>query len=686
MSHPGDAEAENGGSGSTAPARVMCVHVAGASALEADTSVIHPVVKVHVVDPGTGKRLGKRDASRNIVNTRENGAGLIPPVLTKPFDFVREGTVDGTLIPTWNESIVYDEGLGYFLDSGAMLLFEVMDFGPHLLRNETATVEGGLVYRICWGFLKLSVRSGTTEDTNLGSQRIRLHRYVQHPGQKFSTIEGDSPGVYNNYKEWLVHNSNAEFRRAVEYPGSLSIAVAEIPRPDAGSGKFPGSDFSDTDRPRLPYSVETGRMVFGREGMSISGQGEASASAPLAPQTFRRPRRAHERCVIPNSLMSVVETGSRGCSRITYSHSGEYIAAACGMHEHFVVKVLDAYTGTLLLSFMGHYEIVYDLSWSVNDDYLVSASSDLTVMVWHVSRHLGRSQEAGPAMIMQHPCFAYTARFSHVANVVGYGSGAGKGEPPLVVLTGAFDRGLRVWDCTTATPKVLPASVSPAHRGHINCMTTSTAGDKVYTCDSHGELKEWALTAQPLPGGGLTAELILLRNVGAIHSHMGSGLPGGDRRGVVEAIIAITMHPNNRRLAVLTKGNDVIILELKSLAVVKNLRGARCANHPVAVNTSPDGHYLVSGSEDGKACLWDLETGKMAVLEHVNLRQQPIYQIAWNPKEQMFAVCSYGAGLPILIYVHDPNNIREDELLAAALTPAPGDGGGINTPRVPAAP
>ena len=685
----GVGEGEGEGEGDNVPSRVMCVHVAGANALEPDTSVIHPVVKLHVVDPVSGKRLGKRDASRNIVHTRENGAGTIPPVLTKPYDFVREGTVEGTLVPTWNESIVYDEGLDYFLDRSAMLLFEVLDFGPHLLRNEAATLDGGLVYRICWGFLRLaSGGGGSAGEANLGPQRIRLHRYERDPAAvRLSTSqEAESPGVYRCYKEWLSRKVPAQ-RREMEYPASLAITVAEIPRPDAGPGKFPSGNFQDTDRPRLPYAVETGRMVFGREGMALSGPGETSASLPLAPQTFRRPRKAHERCAIPNSMMSVAETGSRGCSRLTYSHSGDYLAAACGMAEHFVVKVLDAYTGALLLSFLGHYEIVYDLSWSVTDDFLLSASSDLTVLVWNVSLHMGRVHEAGPAFILQHPSFVYSARFSCVANGVAYSGGSGREEPPFVVLTGSYDRGLRVWDCSTSSPQLLPASVFPAHRGHINCMCTSALGDKVYTCDSHGDLKEWALTAHTIPGGGLTAELILLRNVGSVKPIV--GVPGaGMDRGVADAIISIALHPNGRRLCLLSKGNDIIILELKSFAVIKNLRGARSANHPVAINTSPDGHYIVSGSEDGKACLWDLETGKMAVLEHVNLRQQPIYQIAWNPKEHMFAVCSYGTGLPILIYAHDPNNRREDELIATFLAPGPdgGAGGGdgiLATPRAP---
>lgn len=71
----------------------------------------------------------------------------------------------------------------------------------------------------------------------------------------------------------------------------------------------------------------------------------------------------------------------------------------------------------------------------------------------------------------------------------------------------------------------------------------------------------------------------------------------------------------------------------------------------VQCTLSPDGSYLVSGSENGVPYIWDTEDE--------DLQDSTIYECNfddlmadcdWNPKYNMFAFSGFGQEFPILIY------------------------------------
>ena len=67
---------------------------------------------------------------------------------------------------------------------------------------------------------------------------------------------------------------------------------------------------------------------------------------------------------------------------------------------------------------------------------------------------------------------------------------------------------------------------------------------------------------------------------------------------------------------------------------------------------SPDGLYLISGSEDGKPYIWDTTEEK---LEKVKGYQCKLLDLVsdcqWNPRYNMFAVSGFGHNFPVLVYV-----------------------------------
>lgn len=55
--------------------------------------------------------------------------------------------------------------------------------------------------------------------------------------------------------------------------------------------------------------------------------------------------------------------------------------------------------------------------------------------------------------------------------------------------------------------------------------------------------------------------------------------------------------------------------------------GIRCKEAPLKIDFSPDGRFLVSGSEDGEVVIWDADGGPPTYLEHFRLGGDPVYQV-----------------------------------------------------------
>ena len=133
-----------------------------------DPVIVHPMVRIHVVDVTTGKYLNrvKRKGQKQDSSTTQfekqtilplgvskkrqpnKKCGFIPPVCTLPW---RLSGVRGAN-PQWQEQVAILESYTTILSEKALLLFEVLDFGPTVPLEEARKGEG--YYRIAWGFLK----------------------------------------------------------------------------------------------------------------------------------------------------------------------------------------------------------------------------------------------------------------------------------------------------------------------------------------------------------------------------------------------------------------------------------------------------------------------------------------------------------------------------------------------------
>ena len=82
----------------------------------------------------------------------------------------------------------------------------------------------------------------------------------------------------------------------------------------------------------------------------------------------------------------------------------------------------------------------------------------------------------------------------------------------------------------------------------------------------------------------------------------------------------------------------------------------------VQCTLSPDGKYLVSGSETGKPFIWDEFEARVDTDDlHCDFGDL-VADCDWNPRYNMFAVSGFGQAFPVLIYAYERSSSEQMDL------------------------
>jgi len=106
-----------------------------------------------------------------------------------------------------------------------------------------------------------------------------------------------------------------------------------------------------------------------------------------------------------------------------------------------------------------------------------------------------------------------------------------------------------------------------------------------------------------------------------------------------------------------SRDNCVRLIEFESSQgpkIKKRFFGTVSKRLTVRSDVSPDGQYLVAGSEDGLPRVWDVgleEARKVSDFECEIM--DLVSDVAWNNRYNMFALCAFGQSFPVLIYVYE---------------------------------
>lgn len=608
---------------------VMCIVIHRADRLKTDLRINHPVVRIHVLDIGTGQYVKKFSRNRAATSYYENQETVdhILPLMTEPFDFKQRKS----LVPTWEDVLIINEVYSYFLqrnegDPKVIICFEILDFlsmtAIHKLKNTQKSDRGW--YQIAWAFLKLVGSNGATNtDTKI---RLQLFHPVKSYRRK-PTSTSEVPEVY----QWWLSSSR------VPYPSTLYVTVKGIKPPKhvdaAGRSMFAVQE----EKGKMTFEELTGKIARGGINPRESGDDHDGATWVKLPGQPNR---------IPNQIMSTFQAGRRGCFVVKFSNDGRKLACGCADKENFSIFVFETLSTRCCSKFQGHFSIIYDLCWSQDDKELLSASSDGTARSWDAST------DGTPAVkVYPHPCFVYAARYHP--------------QRKGLVITGGYDRLIRIWskECDGINGQLLREM--DGHSGFINTICVDTSGQFMFSGDSSGTIVMWNT----------------FENIETKSKKKRNSTTGDVQKWVISKTIkdpeikdciisSVNLHPNGRKVLVHTRDSVTRMLDLRSFTVMNRYIGSNNFKEHIRSTLSTCGSFVFSGSEDGLVHVWDTETGDLLKVYSDLGYRAAVSDLDFHPHDDIIAFCSFGENHPVVLYQFNQSGVQDETPYTPASPPA----------------
>ncbi|XP_073193483.1 jouberin isoform X2 [Lepidochelys kempii] len=575
---------------------VLGVYIHRTDRLKTDLMVSHPMVKIHVIDQKTGLYVKKEHSSRAVSSFYEQErVEHILPIMTQPYDFRQFKST----LPEWEEQIIFNERFSYFLQDTeespkVVLFFEILDFlsMDEARANSEVQIQESGFHKISWAFLKLV---GANRVLNIDG-KLRLQLYYPPPRTRTQS------NVVEVFDWWEKGPRN-------RYPSTLYVTIKGIKLPDHVYPSF---------RSMMAVQQEQGSTSFCELQNEVSKK--ASVYSPHEKkEQFKWMRLPGQACRIPNKHLFSLRAGDMGCFCIRFSQDGKTLAAACAGRDGYPIILYEIPSGQYLREFYGHLNIVYDLCWSKDNEYLLTASSDGTVRMWKIE-----TQTTTSVRVFPHPSFVYTAKYHPVAD--------------YLVVTGCYDSVIRVWN--TKVKEIYGQLIQEfdGHKSFINTLCFDAEGLHMFSGDSSGLIIVWntfikGSSQHPVQHWGINKE---------IKENDIKGTP----------INHLEVHPNGRRLLIHAKDSVLRIMDLRILATKKYI-GATNYREKIHSTLTPCGTFLFSGSEDGIAYVWNPETGDQVAMYSDLSFTFPVRDVAFHPHEHMVSFCAFGQNQPILVYIYD---------------------------------
>lgn len=506
---------------------ILAIIIHESGRFRTDINLYHPLIKIHLVDlNNNGQYIRKLDKNRHVncfYEKNNSNTDYIMPVLTTPFDF----KANKSLVPKWDEILLFNESYEHFIkdNPNTLILFEILDsqktYHPSEFHTTAGRDEGWM--RIAWAFLKLvgSDKSPNTE------KRIKLQLYYSPTYVSQVTGVEQIPQVYNLYKNGP----------RVKYPSTLTITVKAVLQPNNFEPSL-----------RSYYTFQEGREVMNDDNANTRNEESFKENIPgsknlididdkpkidsnnrlreLERRTVLWSRAEGQPCRIPNDTILSLPSGKNGCYSIRFSRSGSYLACAC-VEDNNVCPILiyEIPSGLLCAKFSGHFGLVYTLDWSKYDKYLLTASNDATARVYDF---MNKSKDA--FKILPHPTFIYSAKF----------------HPSIdnVVVTGGYDKSIRVWSINKPGKYGLLKQELFGHFGFINSICFSHDAAKVFSADSNGCILVWNCFEDDDKLWKQEGEITIEEIQNTCINH-------------------IELHPNHKHMIVHTRDNQIRLIDVR---------------------------------------------------------------------------------------------------------------------------
>ncbi|XP_031776804.1 jouberin-like isoform X1 [Nasonia vitripennis] len=560
--------------------KYISVKIHRSDMLEADYITRHPMVKVHIVNAITGEYLKTSD--------KDGESNVLSPVVTGKFDFKEKKS----MVPVWEEELIFEHDFKNLLAEGkgaVVVLFEIVD----LLTFTEASVcydqfgKDACWYKIAWAFLRPVGLSGVQHT----DKRVRLQLY--RPKRSFRRAKKSKCEVY----KWWKSNSRDK------YPSSLYVSISAVEPPKV-------------------EPVFYDQLLQLNDPSEVRSDSQNVLSSKVEEEKTDRPkwtRLAAQSCQIPNESYLEAEASENGCFYVTFSHDGKYLACALSEEYDYPILVYKIDEGKIHVRFSGHKNFVYHLSWSQDDRYLLSVSSDQTARFWDVGEKI-----IEPVQSLPHPSYVYCGRFSH--------------DTSNHVITGCYDHVARVWARLRSNHKYELVQELEAHESFITTVCFQPKDDTCLTGDGLGVIVVWTTKKSrksPIRREWQIARKIKIRDI--------EGVP----------INTIVMHPLGSRLLVHSRNDGLRLIDMISGVVVRKFEGLKNQRIQITACISPCGSLLFCGGEDSTLNVWSVENGKLLATYEVESHEKAVTCVDYHPYDHVFAFSTYGAPVPVKILKYD---------------------------------
>lgn len=643
-------------------------------------------VRVHVVDGSTGRYLRHSwEAQESSGNKAEESltktiiepvapSSFIIPLTTKPYPLIgKEHT------PKWDQVLLFDEPYRILAGADVLMLFEMIDYSAQLSLNKSK--QKIRVDTVAWGFLRTVSSFGqpnfqlpSKEARGKGEGIVRIQLYEHQDLGPLARMQATVRGLYDAAENGKVPAVYLQYllQKRRRLMTGMQVSVFPIKRPAYETRQalqkaqnvrlFGGGSTHESEAQRAERSGEKGIPIS-----SLLQRVPLLGSLNISSTSFLRARGRYDPCLLPSKLLFRLPVGTHGAMCLSFSNNSKYLAVGCCFDHIYSVRIFDPETGALLHDLKAvHYSVIYEVQWAEDDRYLISASGDGTCMIWMISKHATQGnrgeeekendgeeveskdhsptrtmkmhktaaieEDTSPFLpihiaILQHkpPCYIYCALLIPC-----------KGGTGQVAITGAFDRSLRMWDGLKGVELGLLGG-SIAHEGYVNAITADRRTGRLYSGDSIGVILVWKKQGDGVRPGDYS----VLHRIRSL-DFMDKG------------ISSLSIHPTRRKGQLLIQAHHHC-LKLMDLYTYKFVHGGypgvRCHKSKIKATFSPDGRYVVAGSDDGKLRAWETQNGRRVSDSLSSLSfPEALCDVAWHPTQHVIAIAAYGENMPVLMY------------------------------------
>jgi|AntRauTorckE5430_2_1112549.scaffolds.fasta_scaffold01490_3 WD40 repeat protein len=569
--------------------------------MELDLLCIDPFIRIHVCNTSTGKSV------------------CIPAIIGKKYVYATAQSKTCNGASQWNGTVIIKVDYRRILDQSTIILFEVLECG--YLAGDTTISNNACnddafkgSNSIAWGFLKPISKNGTVnvgtrepmisrsenddcKEANIDSlhfesnaKRCRLQLfswqyeswYVQRQARRLGFLSSNIPLVFQQYLRQ---------RRKSLLP-FLSIRIA--PHQNMCTRQSP--DFA----PKTYIQEDREDSKDGEEIIEHQNQDNNIIKDEVKGETntidliHEYSRLPNDKCLIPDHLFMTLN--HCGAAALAFSHSGEFLAVASNTHQ---LHVHNLCTGeTIYVASYHHHGHILNLAWSLDDSIVACASKDGTFSVHLIkeSKMMADNERCHDIQFVEPPLHPRALIFHPFSSKI-----------PVIVI-GLSDGKVALWNLASTLTDSNMDLLGRVQRHHqaVSAITCDASNGRLYTGDDGGNIIIWKPKSEQIMKGSDFEVLFQIRS-NVLHALSSKSI----------LHLSLRCQACEKRDGTGSKGKELLITAQNDSMTLFNydLTSHQLTNFCIdaegkqaefkMATFSPDGRYVVGGTNNGKLLVMD---------------------------------------------------------------------------------